>query len=215
MRFRNLSISTRLILSERIISLANQDPELGHLLARKGYPPEELAVGLALQEEAHRCVSKRYVAQEERLKATARVKALERTVRRFAVDDRNIARIALRGHKGLLAAVIRSRKIGRNRIDLVFQAQAFYAGVIRDPDVAHLLGFYGITVENARDRLATVQDLQAAMAVQKNKRGTAIVMTESQHKALRAHDDWMIEFIATARIAVKRDRGQLAKLGIV
>ena len=214
MSYTELPIIKRLVLSKEAIGIVQNDPVLLARLEAWGYTLERLAVGLEKQAEAARLLEDRNVSYGTGIAATAITQEVRDGIRDTLVDDRNIARVALKRRPGLAQQLRLSGRLDTSREQMLVRAQHFYRKIQELPEVQVLLDPFSLTAAVIAERLERVDALAAAMQDQQHKRAEATVVTRRRKEAMRALDDWMIEFLGAARLAFRKEQEQLRKLGL-
>jgi len=213
MNYKRLSVQKRLISSKEAILTVLEDPSLSERLAGKGYPAEELAVGLSLQDEALKLYQTRIVEYGTGVVSTETLNELSKSVRSFAVSHRNIARRALQDSPGLLDKLRLRQTLSVQRDVMLMQIRHFYTEIFGLPEVLEEVAPYGIMANVVEARLADVDALEAAMKEQQQRRAEAQELTVKRNQAIADLDNWTVEFLGTVRLTFRNQREQLNKLG--
>lgn len=214
MNYRSLSVPKRIVSSKEAIVTVIEDPELNGPLSSKGYPAEELAIGLGLQEAALTLFQTRFVDFGTGVDSTKAMYDQSRSIRRFAVAHRAAARAALKGEAGLIQKLRLLGPIERNRDNMLLQVRHFYSEIVALPEILEKVAPYGITAEVATARLNDVDALEAAMNDMQRRRAEARTMKVRRDEAIEELDEWTIRFLGTARLVFRKQPEQLEKLGL-
>ena len=214
MSFALLSRPKRLVFIREAIRIVETDPVISAAMAAKGYNPERLAEGLALQANVETLTQAREVNYGSGIEATGIVAELEKEIRGFYSSHRKLARVAFKGQRGQYQKLVLVKAFPKTRESLIQSARHFYTQVVEQADLLAGVTPYGLTGEIAEERLAGIANLEAAMQAQQVKRAEAEVMTRKRQEAIDAFDAWSLEFLGIARLVFKKDRAQLKKLGL-
>ena len=214
MNYKRLPISVRLVSIKEAILSVLEDPELGIPLAGRGYPIEELEVGLDLQKEAVSLFQSRYVKYGTGVRATEMLKAKIKTIRGIAASHRNIARVMLKDSPGLREKLRLKEPLARERDVLFMQVRHFYTTIRELSELRELLAPLGITDDVVAASLAHVDALERAMMDQQQFRADAKVMTVKRNEVLAELDEWTIQFFGTARLVFRGQKERLKKMGL-
>jgi len=214
MNYKRLPISVRLVSIKEAILSVLEDPELGIPLAGRGYPIEELEIGLQLQREAVSLFQSRYVKYGTGVRATEMLKEKIKTIRGIAASHRNIARVMLKESPGLREKLRLKEPLAKERDVLFMQVRHFYTTIRDLSELSQLLVPVGITEEVVTGSLADVDALERAMLDQQQYRADARVMTVRRNELLAELDEWTIQFFGTARLVFRGKKEQLKKMGL-
>ena len=214
MSYLNQNIPKRITFTGEALAIVQSDPFLSTAMAENGYPAEQLAIGETFQQAARAT----WVIQETefvgRLEASESVQELEKTLRAFVVADRKIVQVALRAFPKRYAQLRMARRLQRNRANLLQQINNIYEEVLAHADILAGLESFGLTAAVINDRLQLVDDFAEAMQVQQRQTAEAEIATRRRQEAMQALDDWMRDFLDTARFVFRNDPRQLKKIGI-
>ena len=212
--YRHQSTLKRLETARMAIEIAQSDAFLGPILARFGFPEDELARGQKIQTTADRYFSMRDLEYGNQVSATRHLRTLSMIISNRLRDDRSIVRIVFRGSKGIARRLRVDIKLARSYEGLHSQAGHFYQEILSDEALLSALTPYSITRDAAQEQVTRVAELAEAMKAQQVQFGQAQLTTASLHAAMADLDAWMSQFIGAARLAFRQDPKQLKKLGI-
>ena len=214
MNYTDLSVQKRLVTSKEAINAVLDDQELSETLAKKGYPAEELAVGLSLQDNALKLYQTRIVEYGTGINTTGVLSELTRSTRGFVVAHRNIARTALKDASGLLDKLRLRQPLSKQRDVFLLQVRHFYTEIVELPEILDKVTPYGVTADVVAALLEQVGVLESAMNAQQQKRAEARALRVKRDAAIAALDDWTVEFLGTYRLVFRKQPDQLRKLGV-
>lgn len=212
MNYTKLSVQKRLVSSKEAIIAVMEDPALGEPLAKKGYPAEELAIGLSLQDNALKLYQARIVEYGTGIDSTGMLDELTQSVRGFAVAHRNIARTALKNASGLLNKLRLRQPLSYQRDVFLLQVRHFYTEIAELPEILEKVTPYGVTADVVAALLGQVDELESTMHDQQQKRAEARALRIKRDQAIAALDDWTVEFLGVYRLVFRKQPDQLSKL---
>ena len=214
MNYRSLNTPKRLVSSKEAIQTVIDDPELSEPLAGKGYPAEELAIGLDLQNTAVQLYQTRFVDFGTGVDSTKTLNDLLRTIRGYVSTHRAAARRVFRNEPGLFEQLRLRGPLPGGRDQLLLQSRHFYTELASQPGALEKVAPFGLTADVVTARLQDVDALEEAMNAQQRRRAEAKTMTVRQNAAIAELDEWTIRFLGTVRLVFRKQQEQLDKLGL-
>lgn len=199
---------------ESAINNSINNPEILSLVSAKGYPQEKLAEGLALVENARQKVAAKPAALGSQKDATsASVKGLEVAISSYQ-DISNIAKANFRDKPEKLAKLGLDRPMPRSPEQLVERGFALIDNISKDERIKSIMAEHGypddvLSVE--REKFAACANLEK---VQQSVMGAKQVTTDESQAAMKALDDWMMEYTRIAKVALRSRKNLMEKIGI-
>lgn len=126
-----------------------------------------------------------------------------------------IARIALKGARGLAESPQISGRRKDTRSGWLKQAKAFYGNALNTPEVLEGMAKFGMTQDKLEEGQTMAADVEAKLNSQLKEKGEAQTATQARDEAFDAMQAWMSDFIGIARIALEAQSQYLEMLGIV
>jgi hypothetical protein len=216
---RSTAITTRAIgrkLKQAQIALDNArtDADLAEALATFGYNPARLQQGNLLREAAQTHMQRQYALYGNFIAAQDAYKESWRQTRLTYMDYIKIARVALKDDRGVRQVLGLAAPRRYDLAGWITQAQLFYKAALADTDILSRLAIFGITsamLELGRQQVAMVD---AQDATRQQQKGSAFDATRQRDAAFVALEEWMRDFVKSARMALKGRPQLLAQLGI-
>ena len=90
--------------------------------------------------------------------------------------------------------------------------QHFYGQILAIVEILELTSRFGLDEATITGQLEYATLLESAMQEQQHKRAEAQVITRERREAMEALDQWMVEFLGTARLVFRNNKEQLKKM---
>jgi len=209
------SIDQQLAAAQLALSNARSDADLSGPLAEFGYDGARLDAGWALYEAAATAQQRQTQEYGEQYSASDAFTAARETAQTDYGRYVKIARIALKGERGVNAKLALDGARKRSLAGWLAQANQFYTNALADTSVLAALAQFGITQEKLAAGQTQVAGVGSLAAAQKKETGEAQQATQVRDGALEALDEWMGDFLAIARIALEENSQWLEKMGIL
>jgi len=188
-------------------------PEILGLVIPLGYTAERLQQDQALVVDLQGAHQHQQDAYGRQYQATEAFNVAWGDARRLYTRHSSQARAVLAGEKGLKARLGLQRQFRSfERWDA--QARQFYTIGLSDPELQARLLEGGLTAEILQNGLDGVAAAEAADRAQEAAKGTAQQATRDRNAAAGALDQWLKDFEAIARIALRKFPEWLERLGI-
>ncbi len=204
----------RLLVSARVaIEGALNEPVILAALTQYGYDEARLQEGLALCQETEELVRLQQAEYGEQYQATAELNRAWDEASTLYTATLEIARIALRGNYDAAKALDLHGRRKRSFSGWFEQAVRFYRNLLDHEDWLTAMGRYGYTRERLEGELAQVEALLELERRQEDEKGDAQRATKLRDAKVDELSQWLADYKAVARIALRDDPQQLEKLG--
>ena len=195
-----------------LLEVAQADPEIGLLMAAKGYDAAELQKGVGLQAAAQDTFNDRQQAMAKSASAGDAFDAAEQTARQTYADFRETARIKFSGAAdrsalGLVGAVPRDLQ------KFITTATASYKAA-QGAAYAAVLAKAGFKAADTTAELGAVKALGELHSKFDTAGGGAEAATDARDAAHDAMAKWVSEYRRLAKIALRGKPGLLAKVKV-
>ncbi len=204
----------QLLVSARVaIEGALNEPAILAALTQYGYDEARLQEGLALCQEAEELVRLQQAEYGEQYQATAELNRAWDEANSLYTATLEIARIALRGNYDAAKALDLHGRRKRSFSGWFEQAVRFYRNLLDHEEWLAAMGRYGYTRERLEGELAQVEALLELERRQEDEKGDAQRATKLRDAKVDELNQWLADYKAVARIALRDDPQQLEKLG--
>lgn len=215
MAYTVLTIAERIVKSKEYLSNAQNHPHLQSLLARKSYTDEKLAVGISLQASAEVKQDAMIREQGDQLAATEKLNQSWDDLTVDFTDLREISRIVFKRDRESQQSMYLHEWQERGKAKLEDQMRSTFNNLLQEPAMLEQLEPYGCGenhITELKFRLESIHSLKTAKEIEKNEAQQATV---DRDDALAQLDEWMVDFLAIARIATRREPHLMELLGDV
>ena len=203
MSFTNQSIDAKLAASQLALSNAATIPKIGSLLIEFGYDAARIAEGQTLYETALAAQVSQKQEYGEQYEATQTFETAWKAANQAYMQSVKIARVAFKGDPNAAKALGIAGQRKYSYSGWLDQAQQFYLAALDNADFQTELALFGVTLEKLQAGKALIDDVVTAKTAKESETGQAQQATKTRDTALDTLDDWMSDFIAIARIALK------------
>ncbi len=197
------------------ISLTNSDhAEIAPVLLAHGYSPLILDMGKALLETAtnkHHLQKKVY---GDKFEATDNLHALWDIAKALYDDHLDIARIAFKNQKGVLAQLGAFGERKLSYTGWLGQAKGFYKNLLDNPEFMAGMAKFGQTETIISAASEAMNAVETALAIQQSETGKAQTATQNRDLALEALTNWNDDFVGIAQVAFNKKPYLLEILGL-
>jgi hypothetical protein len=193
----------------QLIETVQGNPELGRILAERGYDAAMLQSGLELFQAAQAAFNQRQGAMAAQRQASAALVGVEATARDNYRDFREVARALFKDDSHRKALVLEGR-MPRDRQRFIMDAQAAYKAALDEPFQSELSIYGGFSPETLQSLIADLEALAAADDDQNEAIGVAVKATAERDRLAGELDAWVKRFRHIANVAL-RDHPDLAK----
>ena len=208
-------IDKLLMNSNTAISNAISDSRVNKAISLYGYTAERLQEGKLLLDNAEALSTKQVQKYGDKIGASQAMTVARQKVSAAYVPHVKIARIAMKNNKGAFQALELNGKRKRANAARLAQAKTFYTNAIANESYKTALANYGITEDKLEAALNLIKEAENARANYLKEKGEVQNATAKRNLAIEALDEWMSDFIAIARIALKEQSQLLEILGVV
>ncbi len=183
--------------------------EIRALLLPRGYGPEDLAEGRALQTSANETYGARQTAISRQRSASDAVGVLEPKVRETFADFREtVTKVIAKPDWAGLGAT--GRVPGDTQKFITAVRNAYLAG--KQPAYAAPLAKYGYPATTLDADLALLKAYESADSAHETAMGAATQATKDRNADSKALDQWLKQFKPLARLALKSKPGLVKEL---
>jgi hypothetical protein len=212
---KNQTIDSKLLFAQNAINNAQSNPEIKASMAEFGFDDAKMQEGLALYNHAAALQIKQVKEYGEQFAATDALTLAKASANKEYMTHVKIARIALKGARGLAESLQISGKRKETLSGWLKQAKAFYGNALNTPEVMEGMARFGISQDKLEEGQTLVADVEAKLNSQLKEKGEAQTATQARDEAFDAMQEWMSDFIGIARIALEAQSQYLEMLGIV
>lgn len=208
----NRRIAERLGRYRRLLDAVNADAEAAALVARRGYPAERLAEGLALCAAAEEAYATRDTATGDRTAAAATLRSADADVRERYAEVRTTLRTLYPDAADRARLGVAASHAPQDRDELLTVARATLAAVRQAPYAAEAArhGLDTATLDGLDDALTTLATTAQAHI---RARGSATAATDSRQDAYGTLQTFMTRFRRFAKLAFKDHLDVATRIG--
>jgi len=189
-------------------------PEIAPFLALYGCDAAYFAEGRSLWNAAREALSRRDFLFGEQQELTRQLNEARDAAYNEYKAFAQIARAVFRDRPGILVQLRISGSTPRSVAGLLRVAGTLSDNAA-DPEIAALLAAHGYTAERIADILAAFEALRQAYEAQQAAKGLTQQATQDLRAAMSALDQWLSQFRAVARVALRDNPQYLEELGIL
>ncbi len=215
MSYTDLSQQERLSTAHQAINNSLQNSELGEMLAARSYTPEKLFIGLTLQKrtaQLHDLQNKEYGESYEAIDAyNNEWDILKRDIK----DLRAIGRVVAKDDRKIRKYLQLGETLERSRPALITQISRIINNMVSEPTVVEKFTPFGYDIEaftSIKDRLTNISQLITYIDTEKSEAEEA---TRRRDEAMDKLDEWMVDFLSIAPIALREKPQYMEMLGVV
>jgi hypothetical protein len=205
-----VSVNDILMAGRLIINNTAKDPEFARLMARFNFNANRMQEGENLHSLVKALQDSKKTCYDERWNIANRITQELEVLRPVFMEHVATARFAFRHQPETLNALDISR-ISSVRWTWIAQAEAFYAQVMA---YTEQMTSYGVSEGELQQAQASVEAILALRDDRMLKKGQAESCTERKNEAAKLLKNWVKEFHATARLALKDSPQKLEAFGI-
>lgn len=187
-----------------------KDPEVGKRMGLYGFPPKRMLEGENLHTLVRELQMGKMNYYDTHWQIVHRIAQEMEAVRPVFMEHVTIARFAFRNETVVLHA-LNIKKISPQKWGWVKQADTFYSKLM---PYAGQMAVHGVTEEVLVQTKASVEALLALRQDRLYKKGEAEDSTENRNQAIKMLRQWVREFRAAARLALKDKPQKLEAFGI-
>ncbi len=193
-------------------SINNQ--EILSLVGAKGYSQEKLHEGLGLVDEAREKVGAKPAALGSQKDATSATIRAGKLAMESYQDLANIAKANFRDKPQKLAMLGLDKPMPRNTEELAERGLALVGNIAKDDEIKTAMADHGYPAEALMAERAKFEECKRLEAEQKSAKGQKEVTTDESQAAMEALDDWMMEYKRIAKVALRKRKNLMEKIGI-
>lgn len=188
-----------------------EDADLQKKMANYGFPQKRLLEGQALLDQAQQLHQTKEQYYDERWDISSQIKADMKAAREQFIDHVQVARVAFRREPEILHK-FRIKRIAGNTWDWTEQALTFYTKL---EEYSGQMARHDVQAEELQQAKAAVEALLVMKGQRQKKKGAAEDTTHERNQAIKALRNWLTEFHASARLALKQSPQLLEIYGIM
>ena len=204
------TIAEQLDMARLAIANTLGDAEIQSLVAALGYPAEKMSQGRALYEAAVSAVNAQQAAagaQQEASRAHDEAKEVARDAYQALSK---VARAVMLTDKARRTAMGLNGPMPRTTAGFIAAATTLFDNAQGIPELAE----YGYDAERLAAERARITAYIDADNRQEAAKGAAQQATREQEQALRALNEWTVQYIKIARVALREKAQLLEKIGV-
>ena len=205
------------ILSQAQLAIDNSlnNPTVLAALSDFGYSAARIGKGKQLYNLAAAAQLAQTSEAGEQISATAAINEAWAIARKTYMRFVKVARVAFKGQNGVATQLDLAGRRKESLSGWMAQANQFYKNALADRATLSELKGFGITDAKLRAGLAELKAIETANLTQEKEKGDAQAATQQRDEALDALQDWMMDFMAIAKVALEDDPQQLEGLGVL
>jgi len=188
---------------------------LAQILAGYGYGPEIIGQGWALYETAQQSYDVNIKEDDETSEASAYFKLKKAELAETYSEHRGIAKVVFNNQTEILKRLLLNTPVPRLYIEWYETIKKFYTEIQSDEQLIAKLSRFNITAEVVANGLSTVDEVEAAKFEYYREEGESQDATVQKNTDIEIIRNWMNEFFAIARIALKDKPQLLEVLGLL
>lgn len=190
------------------------NPEILSLVSAKGYPQEKLNEGLGLVDEARQKVGAKPAALGSMKEATSATVEAGKAAMEAYQDLSNVAKATFRDKPQKLATLGLDKPMPRNPEELAERGVALINNIAKDDAIKTAMTAHGYPDEVLKAERAKFEECMELEAEQNSAKGQKEVSTDESQAAMNALDDWMMEYRRIAKVALRKKKNLMEKIGI-
>lgn len=183
-------------------------------LASFNYSAEQIATGKKMLEVVRNADARNLKEYGEQYAATENVAKEFKEASGPYIESLEVARITFGKDPQAKKALVLKGKRSKKLAEWVRDADIFYRNLLSSPEYLEKMARFNRTKELLELQYKEVADVSAALASQTKESAEAVASTAERDARLQELADWMADFIAIARIALKGKPDELKKLGL-
>lgn len=208
------TIGEQLEYHETFLNNVTTSPVIQNALASFNYTADQIAKGKRLLEETREADARNLKEYGEQYAATEKVEKEFKEASVPYVESLEVARVTFKKDPQANKALVLKGKRSVKLAEWVRDADIFYRNLLSSPEYLEKMARFNRTKELLELQYKEVADVSAALSAQKKESAEAVASTAERDAKLQELADWMVDFIAIARIALKGKPDELKKLGL-
>jgi len=190
------------------------DQEILTLVAGNGYTVEKMNEGKALYDKAQNDVNVQIAAAGAQYQATALLKIAEVEAHDAYQAIAKVARAIFVNDSARLAELGLTGKMPRATADFTTAGYAVFDNALKIPEIKSALNTCGYDEAKLQSERAKIEAYDRADKAQEAAKGTAQQATVDQDNALAEMNAWVAKYIKIAKVALRKKKQLLEKIGI-
>ena len=192
-----------------------QLPAIAPLLAARSITVADLKARLADVEQVRRLNQAQQLAYGEQFEATQQFEKARKRAAEDYGDARKLAKVAFRKDMAAQTALGLNVRKARTQSGFISQGKLFYENALTNAGYTTALAAKGVTLADLQAGKLAFENLPAMGAAQKKKMGDAQHATKARNRAFAVLEEWMADFYATVRVALRKHGQLMEQLGMV
>ncbi len=211
MTYLERPMGERISIFRQSVACSLGTPDLKIRLTNRGYPETVLIEAKKMGDRAADLFALQVKEYGEQYAATEIYSKAGETLRTEILDFRTIARVAFKNDRDTQKALLLNEELVRNFDGFRTQVDIILKNAMRSQTVSTITAKYGYTVGHFEEMLAQLNELPEMKQDRDNQQIEAQEATRARDAVIAKMDDWYVDFMAIAPIAVK-DRPELLEL---
>jgi len=189
--------------------------ELAQILAGFGYGPEIIDQGWAIYETAQQSYDINIKEDDETSETSAFFKLKKAELAELYSEHRGIAKVVFNNQTEILKRLLLNTPVPRTYIEWFETIKKFYTELQSDEQLVEKLSRFNITSEVIANSISLVEAVETAKFEYYREEGESQEATVQKNTDIEIIRNWMNEFFAIARIALKDKPQLLEALGLL
>ncbi len=212
---KKMSDSEALEHYQMALTNSKNQPDLAQILASYGYGPEIIDQGWSIYETARQSYNINIKEDDETSEASAYFKLKKAELAETYSEHRGIAKVVFKDQTEILKRLLLNTPIPVPYVNWLETIKKFYTEIQSDEQLIVKLSRFNITAEVVATGLSLVEDVEAAKFEYYREEGESQEATAQKNTDIEVIRNWMNEFFAIARIALKDKPQLLEALGLL
>jgi hypothetical protein len=184
---------------------AESNPGIAEAMKRIGYGPEVLKEGKDILESALEIFDENLQIKDDQALARTNFSKFKAEMDGRFREHRKKAIIIFRKDQVIAEKLELSKKYPTKLIDWLERMRKFYTVIVERTEIQQGFQRLNFTKEEALAELDNIEKLVDLLAKKKYFKGVSQNSTEQKNKAFAKLTEWMSDFYATARMALKKE----------
>ncbi len=212
---KKISDKEALELYRMALTNSKNQADLALILAGFGYGPEIIDQGWAIYETAQQSYDTNIKEDDETSEASSIFKLKKAELAETYSEHRGIAKIVFKTQIEVLKRLLLNIRVPRLYIEWFEAIKKFYTEIQSDEQLIEKLSRFNITAEVVANSISLIEAVEAAKFEYYREEGESQEATAQKNTDIETIRDWMNEFFAIARIALKDKPQLLETLGLL
>lgn len=188
----------------------SKQPEIQELMNAVGYGPEVIAEGKAIWNDTRQAYDRNQMEGFESSEASQDFQRQRKDLTAYFRRDRGLAKVAFRYDGPTAARIGVAEGVPKAYQKWVETVRKFYINSLADPAVMERLARLGVSEERLQQGASMLRSVEEARSRYLKEEGESQDATKIKDAAMERLEDWMKDFYAVAKVAL-RARPQLAE----